>query len=114
MSSNKKNILKRLPFYGEKVIKKNKEFSYVKLSSETPFFEKPENFTVRDLLRKQPFYKQTIKKPKIKKLTNQQLLRVLPFNDDVGIFKRQTAFRNYVSTYSIEIMDIESLMDTLD
>ena len=57
MSSNNKNTLKILPFYGEKIMKKNKEFCNVKLLSELPFFEKPENFTVRDLLMAQTFYK---------------------------------------------------------
>ena len=42
------------------------------------------------------------------------MLRVLPFHDDVVPFKRQRAFRNYVSTYSVEIIDRESLMDTLN
>ena len=63
--------------------KKNKEFSNIKLLSELPFFEKRKNFTVKDLLREQAFYKQPIRKPKRKKLTNQQLLRVLLFHDDV-------------------------------
>ena len=78
--------------------KKNKEFSNIKLLSELPFFEKRKNFTVKDLLREQAFYKQPIRKPSRKKLANSQLLRVLPFHDDVVPFKRQRAFRNYVST----------------
>ena len=48
------------------------------------------------------------------KLTNQELLQVLPFYDSVGITKKDRALRNYVSTYDVEIMDRESLMDTLD
>ena len=50
MSSNNKNTLKIFPFYKEKIMKKNKEFSNIKLLSELPLFEKPKNFTVRDLL----------------------------------------------------------------
>ena len=50
--------------------KKNKEFSNIKLLSELPFFEKRKNFTVKDLLREQAFYKQPIRKPSRKKLTN--------------------------------------------
>ena len=51
MSSNNKNTLKKIfPFYKEKIMKKNKEFSNIKLLSELPLFEKPKNFTVRDLL----------------------------------------------------------------
>ena len=114
MSSNNKNTLKIFPFYKENIMKKNKEFSNIKLLSELPLFEKPRNFTVRDFLTKQPFHKAPIKKPKSKKLTNQELLQVLPFYDSVGITKNDRAFRNYVSTYSAEIMDRESLRDTLD
>ena len=115
MSSNNKNTLKKIfPFYKEKIMKKNKEFSNIKLLSELPLFEKPRNFTVRDFLTKQPFHKAPIKKPKSKKLTNQELLQVLPFYDSAGITKKDRSFRSYVSTYSVEIMDRESLTDTLD
>ena len=44
MSSNNKNTLKKIfQFYKEKIMKKNKEFSNIKLLSELPFFEKPKN-----------------------------------------------------------------------
>ena len=42
------------------------------------------------------------------------MLPVLPFYDSVVITKKERAFKNYVSTYSVEIMDWESLMDILD
>ena len=42
------------------------------------------------------------------------MLPVLPFYDSVVITKKERAFNNYVSTYSVEIMDRESLMDILD
>ena len=61
MASNNKRTLKTFPFYGEKIMKKNKEFSNIKLLSELPFFEKPKHFTIRDLLSEQPFYKAPIK-----------------------------------------------------
>ena len=69
--------------------------------------------TIEDSLSEQPFYNAPISKRKSNKLTNQELLQVLPFYDSVGITKKDTAFRNYVSTYSVEIMDRESLLDTL-
>ena len=98
MSSNNKNTLKKVfPFYKEKIMKKNKEFSNIKLLSELPLFEKPRNFTVRDFFTKQPFHKAPIKKPKSKKLTNQELLQVLPFYDSAGITKKDRSFRSYVS-----------------
>ena len=75
---------------------------------------KIKDLTIEDLLREKPFYKAPTERQKNNKLTNQELLQVLPFYDSVGITKKDRAFRNYVSTYSVKIMDIESLMDTLD
>ena len=108
MASNNKRTLKTFPFYGEKIMKKNKEFSNIKLLPELPFFEKTKNFAITDLLSEQPFYKASIERQKNNKLTNQELLQVLP------ITKKDRAFKNYVSTYDVEITDKESLMDTLD
>ena len=70
--------------------------------------------TIEDSLSEQPFYNALISRPKSNKLTNQELLQVLPFYDSVDITKKERAFRNYVSTCSAEIMDKESLMHTLD
>ena len=69
-------------------MQKNKEFSNIKFLSELPFFEKPKNFTVRDLLTRQTFYGQPIERQKSNKLTNQELLQILPFYDSVGITKK--------------------------
>ena len=88
MSSNNKSTLRILPFYGEKAMKKNKEFSNIKLLSELPFFEKPKSFTVRDSIIRQRFYVQPIEKQKTGKLTNQELLQALPFYDSVSITKK--------------------------
>ena len=55
MASNNKRTLKIFPFYGEKIMQKNKAFSNNKLLSELPIFDKTKNFTIRDLLREQPF-----------------------------------------------------------
>ena len=71
-------------------------------------------YTIRYFLTKQSFHKAPIQKPKSKKVTNQELLQVLPFYDSAGITKKDRSFRSYVSTYSVEIMDRESLTDTLD
>ena len=66
-----------------------------------------------ELVSEQPFYKQPISKPKSKKLTNQELLQVLPFYDNVGILRKRKAFRNYVETYEVEVIDDTSLSDLL-
>ena len=69
--------------------------------------------TLEDVLSEQPFYEQPIRKTKSKKLRNQELLQVLPFYDDVGVLKRQRAFRNYAETYEVEAIDNRSLDDSL-
>ena len=114
MASSIKNTLKILPLYKTRLFIKSKEFSNVKFLSELPFFKKPKKINPRKMLKELPFHKSRIKKPKSKKLTNQELLSVLPFYDSIGINKRERAFRNYVSTYSVEIVDRGSLMDTFD
>ena len=95
-------------------MKKNKKFSNIKPLSELPFFQILKSFIVRELLREQPFHKAPIEKPQSKKLTNKELLEVLPIYDTVTITKKERPFRNYVSTWSAEIMDRESLIDLLD
>ena len=42
-----------------------------------------------------PFCDSYIKKPKVKKLNNVQLLKELPFYDDLSIVKNKTAFSGY-------------------
>ena len=76
---NNINLLKQLPFYGETIKPRVKEFTNAKLY-ELPFFEKPikakiKKLSIKKLLSEQPFYKQPIKKPHIKKLSNHELLR---------------------------------------
>ena len=83
MSSNNKNSLKRLPFYGEKIKPEIKGFANAKLLSELPFLEKRiktniKQVSIKDLLSEQPFYKQPIKKTR-QKLTNLQFYVYFPF-----------------------------------
>ena len=44
-------------------------------------------------------------KPKIKKLSNVELLKELPFYDELKISKNKTAFIGYARSYKIEIVD---------
>ena len=88
LQGNNINLLKQLPFY--------EEFTNAKL---LPFFEKPikakiKQLTTKKLLQEQPFYKQSIKKPRIKKLKNYELLRELPFYDDINISRKERACRD--------------------
>ena len=114
MSSHIKNLLKQLPFYGKTIKPRLKEFTNVKLLSEFPFSEKPikakiKQLSTKELLSKQSFYKQTIKKPRVKKLINRELLRELPFYDDINISRKERAFRGYAETYKVEVINNKSL-----
>ena len=79
-----KNLLKQLPFYKTTIKRRIKEFSNAKLLSELLFFENPIKDKIKQmstikLLSKQPFYKQPIKNPRVKKLSNFELIRELHF-----------------------------------
>ena len=52
-----------------------------------------------------PFYNSYIERPRIKKLKNVQLLKELPFYDDLSIVKNKTAFSGYSKSYKIDIID---------
>ena len=67
--------------------------------------------STKELLRKQPFYKQPIKKTRVKKLSNHELLSELPFYDDINILRKERAFKKYAETYEVEIIN-KSLRDS--
>ena len=52
-----------------------------------------------------PFYNSYIERPKIKKLNSVQLMKELPFYDELNIVKNKTAFSGYGRSYKIEIVD---------
>ena len=52
-----------------------------------------------------PFYDSYIERHEIKKLNNVQLLKELPFYDELSIVKNETAFSGYAQSYKIEIGD---------
>ena len=52
-----------------------------------------------------PFYDSYIDVPTIKKLSNLQLLKELPFYDELNIVKNKTAFNSHTKSYKIEIID---------
>ena len=52
-----------------------------------------------------PFYNSYIDIPKIKKLSNLQLLKELPFYEELNIVKNKTAFNDDAQIYNIEIID---------
>ena len=63
-----------------------------------------------NFLEQLPFYEKTIK-PRVKKLRNFELLRELPFYDEINISRKERAFKKYAETYQVEIIDNKSLSD---
>ena len=53
-----------------------------------------------------PIYDSYLEKPEIKKLNNVELLKELPFYDDLSIIKYNTAFSGYVRTCKIEKVEM--------
>ena len=51
-----------------------------------------------------PFYNVYIEKPKIKRLTNINLLAELPFYERLSIIKTDQAFSGYARSYKVEIV----------
>ena len=92
------DLLKNQPFYSEEIEilrKKNKKDSNSKI-----FNKKPKELSNKQLSDILPFPPEG--KKRAKRLTKYQILRnVLPFFDDVGILRKQYAFRNYAGTYEV-------------
>ena len=51
------------------------------------------------------FYNTHIDQPRVKKLNNVELLKELPFYDELSIVRNKTAFSGYAQSYKIEIVD---------
>ena len=52
-----------------------------------------------------PFHNALIEKPKIKHLSNIELLHELPFYNELSVVEISKAFRRYARSYKIEIID---------
>ena len=65
-----------------------------------------------NLLEQLPYYGKTIK-PRVKKLSNFELLRELPFYNNINISRKERAFKKYAETYQVEIINNKSLSDSL-
>ena len=46
-------------------------------------------------------------------MKNYELLRELPFYDDINISRKERAFRGYAKTYKVEVINNKSLSDLL-
>ena len=61
-----------------------------------------------------PFYYVSIDKPKIKPLTNINLLAELPFHDQLSVIKTDQAFSRYAMSYKVEIVERKDPMVQLE
>ena len=118
MASHIKNLLRQLPFYGKTIKPKVKKFNNAKLLSELPFFKKPikakiKQLTTKKLLQEQLFYKQPIENPRIKKLSNYELLRELLLYDDINFLRKERALQGYAETYKVKIINNKNLSHSL-
>ena len=58
-----------------------------------------------DYLKELPFFNVSIDKPKIKRLTNINLMAELPFHDQLSITKADQAFSGYAMSCKVEIVE---------
>ena len=62
--------------------------------------------STKELLSKHLFYKPPIKKKKliklrVKKLSNHELLREIPFYGDINVSRKENAFKKYAEAYEV-------------
>ena len=58
-----------------------------------------------DYFKELPFYNNHIEKPKIKHLKNIDLISELLFYEELNVIKTSHAFRGYVMSYKVEIIE---------
>ena len=63
------------------------------------------DFDAVDYFKELPFYNKPIKKPKVKRLKNIDQLAELPFYEQLSVKKTNQAFRGYVISYKVEIVE---------
>ena len=60
---------------------------------------------VKKPFKRLSFYKASIKKPYPKRLNNIDMMHELLFHDELNIVKVSKAFKGYVHSYSVEVID---------
>ena len=69
---------------------------------------------VVDYFKELPFYNKHIKKPKIKRLKNIDLLSELPFYEELNVIKTDHAFKGYAMSYKVELVEKKDLIEQLE
>ena len=68
----------------------------------------------KTLFQERHFYNTFMEKPKIKHLSNIELLHELPFFNELSVVEISKAFRRYARSYKVEIVDSEDLLAQLE
>ena len=63
-----------------------------------------------DYFKELPFYNVSIEKPKIKRLSDINLLAELPFHERLSVIKADQAFSRYARSYKVEIVEKKILL----
>ena len=69
---------------------------------------------VVDYFQELPFYNKHIEKPKIKRLKNIDLLSELPFYEELNVIKTNRAFRGYVTSYKVKLVEKKDPIEQLE
>ena len=87
------------------------QIKYVLFGLKVSFWDEKE---AKKLLQKLPFYNVLIEKPRIKHLSNTDLLHELPFYDELSVAEISKAFKGYERSYKIEIIDLKDPLAQLE
>ena len=63
-----------------------------------------------DYFKELPFYNVSIEKPKIKRLSDINLLAELPFYKQLSVIKTDRAFNGYARSYKVEIAEKKKIL----
>ena len=63
-----------------------------------------------DYFKELPFYNEPIEKPKIKSLSDINLLAQLPFHEQLSVIKTDQAFSGYERSYKVQIVEKQILL----
>ena len=80
----------------------------------TPLKKVKSHLDVVEYFKELPFYNKYIKKPKIKRLKNIDLLSELPFYEELNVIKTNHAFRGYAMSYKVELVAKKDSIEQLE
>ena len=67
-----------------------------------------------DYFKELPFYNKHIEKPKIKRLKNIDLISELPFHEELSVIKTNHAFRGYVMSCKVKLVEKKDPIEQLE